>query len=100
MAQEFASKYLIAKYEKRAPYQQGKTMRTGQLIGEIRAVVVHNAVRRIRLLLVAANRLVDLITMHRYFLRSFHSEAYLVAADFYHDDRNIIIDNDALVLFP
>jgi hypothetical protein len=50
--------------------------------------------------LIAANGFVDLITMDRHFLGCFHTKADLIAADFHHDDRNVIIDDDAFVLFP
>jgi hypothetical protein len=52
------------------------------------------------LLLIPPNCLVDLITMDRNFLGRFDAQADLIAADFDHDDRNVIIDDDALVLFP
>jgi hypothetical protein len=51
-------------------------------------------------LLVAPNGLVDFITMDGHFLRGLDPQAYLIAADFHDDDRNVIIDDDALVLFP
>jgi hypothetical protein len=54
----------------------------------------------ILLLLVAPNGFVDLITMYGYFLGRFDAKAHFVAADFYDDNRNVIINNDALVLFP
>jgi hypothetical protein len=38
--------------------------------------------------------------MHWHFLRRFHAKPDLVAADFYDDNRNIIVDDDTLVLFP
>ena len=68
----------------------------------------HNELRAVRdgllagilLLLVAPNGFVDLITMYGYFLGRFDAKAHFVAADFYDDNRNVIINNDALVLFP
>src|SRR4029078_297586 len=82
------------------PAGAGLNHEYGLSIG-LRAVVVNDAlIARFRLLLVAANRLVDFITMDRNFLRGFHPEANFVAADFYDHDRNIIIDDDTFVLFP
>lgn len=56
--------------------------------------------RRDRLLLISPNSLVHFITMHGYFLGRFHAQPDFVTADFHNDDCNIIVDNNAFVLFP
>lgn len=53
-----------------------------------------------RTLLVAPNGLVDFITMDGHFLRGLDPETHLIAADFHNDNRNVIVNDDALVLFP
>ena len=45
-------------------------------------------------------RLVDLPTMDRHLLRSVESESHFVAPDVDHCNDDIVIDYDALVLFP
>ena len=52
------------------------------------------------ILLVTANRFVDFIAMNRDFLGGFHPQANFVATDFHHDDRNVIVDDNTLVLLP
>jgi hypothetical protein len=37
--------------------------------------------------------------MDGHFLRSLDPEADLIAADLHNDDRNVVVDDDALVLF-
>jgi hypothetical protein len=72
-----------------------------KLLGRCGTVVVSDGMfARILLLLITANGLIDLITVHRHFLGRFDAQADFVAANFYDDNRNVIIDNDALVLFP
>jgi hypothetical protein len=38
--------------------------------------------------------------MNGNFLGRFDAQADFVAADFHHDDRDVIVDDDTLVLFP
>jgi hypothetical protein len=49
---------------------------------------------------IATNGFVNLVAMHRYFLRGLDAQAYLVATNFDDDDRNVIVDDNTLVLFP
>ena len=50
------------------------------------------------LTIVALDGIVDLAAMHGHFLRSFHSQAHLIAANFDNDDGNVVVDHDAFVL--
>jgi hypothetical protein len=47
---------------------------------------------------VATNRIEDFPPVNRYFLRGFHPQAHLVASDLDDYDRNVISDDNALVL--
>ena len=51
-------------------------------------------------LLVAFDGIVDLATVYRHFLGSFNSQTHLVTANFNDNNRDVIVDDDALVLFP
>ena len=71
----------------------------------VRQQMLFSGAARIRLaglvatdLLTAANRLVDLVSMDRYFLGSIHAQSHLVTPNLNHDNRNIVIDDNALVL--
>lgn len=46
----------------------------------------------------AAYGFVNFVTMHGHFLRSLDTQANFVASDFDHDNRDIVIDDDTLVL--
>jgi len=47
---------------------------------------------------IAPNGVVNLAPVHRNFLGRLNSEADFVATDFHHNDRNVIINDNALVL--
>jgi hypothetical protein len=50
------------------------------------------------ILLISADRLVDLVAMNGDFLGGLDAEADFIAADFDHDDGNVIVDDNTLVL--
>jgi hypothetical protein len=55
---------------------------------------------RLSSLFVAANGIVDLATMDRYFFGGFDPKSHLVTANLNHYDRNVIVNDNTLVLLP
>jgi len=51
------------------------------------------------LVLTALDGVEDLASMDRYFARGFYTQANFVATDFDNNDGNIVVNDDALVLF-
>jgi hypothetical protein len=45
------------------------------------------------------NRVVDLSAMHRDLARGFDAQPHLVAANLNHNDLDVVVDDDAFVLF-
>jgi hypothetical protein len=88
-------------YNKKRIDAAGRHAGGWKLFGRGAAIAVSDGLfAGILLLLITPNGFIDLITMHGHFLGRFHAKAHFVAADFHDDDRNVIINNDALVLFP
>jgi len=54
-------------------------------------------VGRVVHLLTALDRIVYLPAVNRHFTWGFNSQAYLVSSDFYDNNSDIVVDNDALV---
>jgi hypothetical protein len=46
------------------------------------------------------DRLEDFPAMDRHFFGGLHTEANLVPTDLHHNDRDVVVDDDALVLLP
>jgi len=46
----------------------------------------------------APNCFKDFASMYGYLFRCFHAETYLIATNFDHDDRYVVVDDNALVL--
>jgi hypothetical protein len=49
-------------------------------------------------LMISLNRVVDFASVYRHFARSFHAQAYLITANLYNDNPDVIVDDDTFIL--
>src|SRR3954447_1029801 len=70
----------------------------GRTRSKLARVGCHRGLAEVAVLGLILNRLVDLATVDGHILWGFDAQSHLVTADLDHSDRDVIVDDDALVL--